>query len=212
MVTVIELTFNKEIIMAVYSYLRVSTIKQDEENQKLGVIKKAEELNLTIDKFFIDKISGIQDPNKRKNFCNLLKILKKGDVIIVSEISRLGRKLLIIFKLLDNFVNKGIHVYSAKENFCLDDSIQSKIIAFAFGIAAEIERNLISSRTKEALALRKLQGKKLGRPFGSITKHHKLDRYRNLIIELRKEQISFTKIGKRCKCDPKTVKKYCLWL
>lgn len=138
----------------VYAYLRVSTGKQDGANQRLGVDELAKRLNLTIDK--------------------LMNMLKPGDVLLAGEISRLGRSLFMVMRILEFCMNNSVKVYTAKDGYELGDNIQSKVLAFAFGLAAEIEREMISRRTKEALAKRKAEGVVLGRPVGKKSSHVKL--------------------------------------
>lgn len=191
----------------IYAYLRVSTVAQDEENQLQGILRKAEELKITIDKYVIDRVSGTKEPNER-NLGRLLKRVKEGDVLLVSELSRFGRRLFMLFRILETLQNKGVHVYSVKDGYALDNSLQSKVVAFAFGMAAEIERDMISKRTKEALHLRKLQGKKLGRPIGSKTVHHRLDQFERKMIRARKHGMSWSKIGRKFHCTDKTAKRY----
>lgn len=98
--------------------------------------------------------------------------MKKDDTLIVSEVSRLSRTLTDIMEIMGKCLKKGISIHTVKERYRFDDTINSKILCFAFGLVAEIERNLISLRTKEALALRKSEGVVLGRPAGSCTKQH----------------------------------------
>lgn len=162
--------------MAVYAYLRVSTDTQDEQNQRSGVDALAQRLGVTIDRYYIDSgVSGTADPGDR-NLGKLLRRAKCGDVILCSELSRLGRKLFMIIDILNTMMKQGIQLYTVKDGYTLGDNIQSKILASAFGLAAEIERDLISQRTKEALQRRKAAGMKLGRPFGCKNKHHKFDK------------------------------------
>lgn len=160
--------------MTVYAYLRVSTGKQDVENQRFEIEKYAARNNLIIDVWRVDNgVSGTVDYKKRK-IGTIIDECEEGDVIIISEISRLGRRLLMIMEELNKIMQKGCVVYSIKENFRLGDDIQCKVLAFAFGLSAEIERNLISQRTKEALARRKAEGLPLGRPFGALSSKLKL--------------------------------------
>lgn len=191
----------------VYSYLRVSTLEQDEHNQRLGVEKKAQSLGLTIDRYFVDKMSGTVDPAKR-NLGRLLRRVQPGDIIIVSELSRFGRRLFMLFRILESLLNKGVCVYSVKDAYSLDDSLQSKIMAFAFGMAAEIERDMISQRTREALTLRRQMGIKLGRPAGAQTRVHKLDPYQPKILRWYAAGIPKARIARRLHCTDKTVRKY----
>ena len=151
----------------IYGYVRVSTGKQDGKNQLDGVMKYANEHNLIIDEIIDDEgISGTVDPEKRE-LGKLLKKLKKGDTLLAGELSRLGRSIFMIFSILDYCTKNGITVITVKDNYILKDDLQSRILAFAFGISAEIERDMISRRTKEALALKKQQGIKIGRKEGS---------------------------------------------
>ena len=194
----------------IYGYLRVSTDEQDSSNQKLGVRKKAESLGLSIDDWIVDDgISGTKEPEKRL-LGKLLKKLKKDDVIITSELSRLGRKLFMIMRILEYCMLHSVKVYTVKDGYELGDNIQSKVLAFAFGIAAEIERDMISSRTKEALARKRLEGIVLGRPKGrkSSPEKYKLSGKDELIKGLLSEGISQRQIAKICKVDRNTLSRY----
>ena len=146
-------------------YLRVSTADQDLEKNKADILTLANHHNLGQVKFFEEKISGKISWHKRK-IAQVIEDLKKGDSLVVSEMSRLGRSMLECMEILSIAMERGIHVYSVKGNWRLDQSIQSKIIAMAFSMAAEIERDLISQRTKEALRAKKASGMSLGRPKG----------------------------------------------
>lgn len=193
--------------MTTYAYLRVSTIQQDEQNQRLGVDKKAQDLGLTIDKYIIDHISGVKEPEQR-NLGKLLRKLKKGDTLIIAELSRLGRRLFMLFRILENILKNGINLYSVKEGFNLDDSLPSKAIIFSFGLAVELEQRLISARTREALALRKRNGVRLGRPFGSMSSKYKLDDYKDKIIKWNNKGWSKNKIAKNCHVCTKTLRQF----
>lgn len=192
----------------IYAYLRVSTDAQDTENQRMGVEAKARALGLTIDKYIIDNgVSGTIDPSNRK-FGKLLKQAKSGDIIIVSEISRLGRRLFMLFRILETLLNNGVKVYSVKDGYALDNTLQSKVLAFAFGMAAEIERDMISQRTRESLARIKATGRKLGREFGSKNKHHKLDGKTDLIIKLKQSGLSNRKIAQKVRVSSTTINEF----
>lgn len=149
-----------------YGYIRVSTDKQTVENQRFEINTFCKKQNLHIDGWIEETISGTKNYDKRK-LGELLNLVQKGDLIICAELSRLGRNLFMIMEILHICMNKECKVWTIKDNYRLGDDIQSKVLAFAFGLSAEIERNLISQRTKEALALRKAQGVKLGRKIGS---------------------------------------------
>ena len=157
-----------------YGYIRVSTNKQTVENQRFEILEFCKKQSITVDSWIEETISGTVDPKKRE-LGKLLSCVNKGDLIICSELSRLGRSLFMIMSVLNILMEKGARVWTIKDNYRLGDDIQSKVLAFAFGLSAEIERNLISQRTKEALVLRKNEGIKLGRPIGSTSKKSKLD-------------------------------------
>ena len=148
----------------IYGYLRVSSDEQDVNSQKQGVEQFAKEKGWTIDTFITDEgVSGGKDPDKR-NLGPLLKLVNKDDVIICSEISRLGRDLYMVMDILHFCMDRGCIIHTVKDRFTLGDDIQSKVLAFAFGLSAEIERQMIRQRTKEGLRLRVKQGILLGRP------------------------------------------------
>ena len=148
----------------IYGYIRVSTDIQDTHNQKLGINEKARLLGTPIDEWISDDgVSGGKEPEDRL-LGPLLKKIKENDVIIASELSRLGRKLFMIMRILEHCMKVGAKVYTVKDGYELGDNIQSKVLAFAFGLAAEIEREMIQLRTKEGLANKKLQGVLLGTP------------------------------------------------
>lgn len=152
----------------------MSTDKQTVENQRFEITEFCKKEGISINDWIEETISGTIEPKKRE-LGNLLKIVKKDDLIICSELSRLGRSLFMIMSILNLLMEKGAKVWTIKDNYRLGYDIQSKVLAFAFGLSAEIERQLISQRTKEALALRKKNGKKLGRPLGSFGNKSKLD-------------------------------------
>lgn len=189
----------------VYGYIRVSTDRQDCANQKIGIENKAKVLGLVIDKYIEDDgISGCKEPEKRA-LGGLLRKINPGDVIICSELSRLGRKLFMIMRILEHCMQVGAKVYTVKDNYELGDNIQSKVMAFAFGLSAEIERDLISQRTKEALARKKAMGIKLGRPFGCRNKKRKLDGKDKDIARLLNMGLPKYKIAKILKISPRTL-------
>ncbi len=158
----------------IYGYIRVSTDKQVLENQEFEIMNFCQRENIKIDKWITETISGAKNFEKRK-LGRLLKNIKQGDLLISSEISRLGRNLLQIMSILNICLQKGASVRTIKDNFRLGADIQSKVLAFAFGLAAEIERSLISQRTKEALLRLKSSGRRLGREFGSRNRRHIMD-------------------------------------
>ena len=144
-----------------YGYIRVSSDKQTVENQRFEIQNFARANNLTIDGWIEETISGTKNYDKRE-LGKLLKKVKQGDLIICAELSRLGRNLFMIMEILNICMTKDCKVWTIKDNYRLGEDIQSKVLAFAFGLSAEIERNLISQRTKEALARKKAEGVVLG--------------------------------------------------
>lgn len=150
----------------IYGYIRVSTDRQTVENQRFEIKRFCKENNLQVDKWIAETTSGAKAVDKRR-LGKLLKGVHKDDIIICSEISRLGRSLFMIMSVLNRCMEIGAKVWTIKDNYRLGDDITSKVLAFAFGLSAEIERKLISQRTKEALARKKSEGVKLGRPKGS---------------------------------------------
>lgn len=157
----------------VYGYIRVSTDRQSVENQRFEIEKFCEKESIKVDAWIEETISGTKDVDKRK-LGNLLEKLQKDDVLICSELSRLGRNLLMIMSILNECMKKEIQVWTIKDNYRLGSDISSKVLAFAFSLSAEIERNLISQRTKEALARKKAEGVHIGRPKGALSKNVKL--------------------------------------
>lgn len=140
----------------------------------------------------------------------MLNKVQKDDLIICAELSRLGRNLFMIMEILNICMSKECRVWTIKDNYKLGEDIQSKVLAFAFGLSAEIERNLISQRTKEALARKKIEGVILGRPKGkkSAPEKYKLHDKRILIQELLKAEVSQRKIAKICKVDRNTLARF----
>ncbi|MBR1600518.1 MAG: master DNA invertase Mpi family serine-type recombinase [Alphaproteobacteria bacterium] len=179
----------------IYAYVRVSTDKQTLENQEFEINNFCEREKISINKWEMETISGTKSFEKRK-LGKLLKRLRKGDILICSEISRLGRNLLQIMTILNICLSKDVQVWTIKDNYRLGTDIQSKVLAFAFGLAAEIERNLISQRTKEALARIKASGRKLGRAYGSKNKKHILDGREQMVNELISKGVPKTQIAK----------------
>ena len=149
----------------IYGYVRVSTDTQSLENQHFEIEQFAKQNNLVVDKWIEEKISATSSLNKRK-LGSLLSMLKKNDILIATELSRLGRNLMQVMAILQHCLDIECQVWTLKEKYKLGADIQSKVLAFAFGLSAEIERQLISQRTKECLNRLKTEGKHLGRPFG----------------------------------------------
>ena len=194
----------------IYGYIRVSSDKQTVENQRFEVMNNfCERNNLRIDGWIEETISGTKSYSKRA-LGTLLRRVNKDDLIICTELSRLGRNLFMIMEILNICMTKECRVWTIKDNYRLGEDIQSKVLAFAFGLSAEIERNLISQRTKEALARKKAEGVILGRPKGRKTSHEarKLYGKETLIKELLKNKTSKRKIAKICRVDRNTLDRY----
>ena len=157
----------------VYAYIRVSTAEQSYSSQKYEIRQWAEKQDISIGKWEVESVSGTVPPAKRK-LGKLIRRMKPDDLLVCTEISRLGRNMLMSMSILNDCAARGVRIHTIKDNFDLNNDINSKIIAFAFALAAEIERNLISQRTREALADLKAAGVKLGRPRGSCKKKNEV--------------------------------------
>ena len=180
----------------IYGYIRVSSDKQTVENQRYEIKKFCKKNDMKIDGWISDEgISGIKDPEKRE-LGKLLEKAKEGDYILCSELSRLGRSLMMIMSILNECTKKKVNIWTIKDNYRLDNDISSAVIAFAYGLSAQIERQLISQRTKEALARKKAEGVILGRPKGSKSAKTKLTGQENRIKELVNKQVSYSAIGR----------------
>lgn len=179
----------------IYGYIRVSTDKQTLKNQEFEIKNFCKKEQITIDKWITETISGTKDFEKRK-LGKILKNIKQDDILICSEISRLGRNLLQIMTILNFCLQKNAKIWTIKDNYRLGSDIQSKILAFAFSLSAEIERNLISQRTKEALARIKASGRKLGRKLGSQNKKHIIDGHEKEIMRLIHKGVPKTHISR----------------
>lgn len=188
-------------------YLRVSTGKQHLYNQKDEILRYAESKHIAIDYWVTEIVSGKKHERERK-LGALLRRMKPGDTLIVTEISRLSRTLTDIMEIMGKCLRKKIRLYTTKEGYTFDDSINSKVLCFAFGLVAEIERNLISMRTKEALALRKANGIKLGRRKGSCTKLRILEMHHCEIVDMLRQRHSISKICRHYKVSRETFNKY----
>ena len=193
----------------IYGYIRVSSDKQTVENQRFEINKFCQSQNLKIDDWIEETISGTKNYDKRK-LGELLNCVQKDDLIICAELSRLGRNLFMIMEILNICMSKECRVWTIKDNYRLGDDIQSKVLAFAFGLSAEIERNLISQRTKEALARKINEGVVLGRPKGrkTLPEKHKLYKKDEIIFEMLVAGISQRKIAKNLGVDRNTLARF----
>ncbi len=189
--------------MTNFAYLRVSSDQQDIKSQKFGLLEYCNNYNINPIKFVEDTVSG-KITWKERAIGNIFEKATKGDLIVVSEISRLGRSTLQVLEILEAAAKKEISVHIAKNHMIIDGSMQSTITATVLGLAAQIEREFISSRTKEALAKRKEDGMKLGRPKGQA-QLLKLDNYRDDIVKYLKKGINKRAISKLIECSPSTL-------
>ena len=189
----------------IYGYTRVSTELQNTENQKHEIQTFAENNKINIDRW-VDEVISSRKSLKERQLGKLLKHLKKGDILIASELSRLGRNLLEVMGILQSCLEKDCQIWTLKENYKLGADIQSKVLAFAFSLAAEIERQLISQRTKESLKRIKDEGKHLGRPHGFSYK--KLDAKKEEIKKLLSKGISKAEISRLVGCSWITLHRY----
>lgn len=185
--------------MTTIGFIRVSTLDQDTEKNKIDILQFANRMQLGNVSFVEEKVSGTKDYNKRK-LGALLEKLNKGDVLIVPELSRIARSTLQILEVIQVTQDKCITLYSLKENFCnMDNSIASTVTKTIFALVSQIERELISLRTKEALHARKLSGVKLGRPKGKGKS--KLDEHKDDILRLVALKVPKTIIAKQYGCS-----------
>lgn len=190
----------------VYGYIRVSTDRQTVENQRFEIRRFAKAHQINIDLWVEESISGII-PWEKRALGTLLQTAQANDTLLCSELSRLGRTLFMILEVLNHCLKMKIRVCSIKDGFQLEDDLSSKVIAFAFGLSAEIERNLISQRTREALARKRAGGQKLGRPKGMSVKS-KLSRHSKTIRLLLERGYSFKRIAKRLNVHPQTLRRF----
>lgn len=193
----------------VYGYIRVSCEKQTVENQRFEILNFCAREGIHIDGWIEETISGVKGYQKRR-LGGLLRRIKKGDLIVCAELSRLGRNLFMIMDILNLCMTKECRVWTIKDRYRLGDDIQSKVLAFAFGLSAEIERTLISQRTREALARKRAEGIRLGRPHGSrnAPEKHKLASKATFIRHALQAGMSKRQLAKRCHVDRATLRRY----
>ncbi|MGP1522658.1 MAG: recombinase family protein [Treponema sp.] len=179
----------------IYGYIRVSTDGQTTENQKLTIKNYCRERRLRRIHWVEETINGTKSPEKRK-LGKLLDEVVEGDIIVLTELSRLGRSLIMVLNVLQKLLDKKVRVITIKEGYELGDNIQSKILAFAFGLSAEIERTLLSERTKQGLERARKAGKQIGRLPGQKPSYYKLTPYRYKIKRALKAGRSKLSIAK----------------
>ena len=191
----------------IYGYIRVSTDKQTVENQRFEINKFIKKSGVHVDSWIEETISGTVSPTKR-NLGKLIEKTKRGDIIICSELSRLGRNMFMIMSILNILMERGVIIYTVKERYKLGEDLTSKVLAFAFSISAEIERSLISQRTKEALQRKKAEGVKLGRPKGRLNTKYKLTGCEHKIMMMLNEGYPKSLISKQLNVSPSTLYLY----
>ncbi len=191
----------------IYGYIRVSTDKQTTDNQRFEILKFADEKKLRIDRWIEETISATKHLSHRK-LGRLLETMQSDDMLIVTELSRLGRSLLEVMSILHTLMEKEVKVFTTKERYELGNNISSKVLAFAFSLSAEIERSMISSRTKEALARKRSEGMRLGRPKGRLSSVTKLSGKEDLIREYLDKNIPQSVIARLLNVHRLTVRNY----
>jgi putative DNA-invertase from lambdoid prophage Rac len=190
-----------------YAYLRVSTDKQTTDQQRFEILKYADANNLIIDYWIEETVRGTRKVSDRK-LGQLIAAMHAQDVLLVTELSRLGRSLMEVMSILHTLMERAVTVQTLKEGYTLGNTLNAKILAFAFRLAAEVERAMISQRTKEALARKRSEGKRLGRPKGSRSKTTKLTGKEAIIAELVAKQVSMSAIARILGVHRKTIAHY----
>lgn len=181
--------------MSVIAYIRKSTDKQSFEHQEYEIEQYAEKHNLKIDRWVEESISSRKELKKRQ-FGKLLEELQDGDILIATEISRLGRSLLEVMGILQTCLEKNCQVWTIKESYNLKNDLQSQLLTVVFSIGVSIERSLLSQRTKTALDAKKAAGVKLGRPFGAESKKLKLSKNTKRIRDLLDKKVPKAQIAR----------------
>src|SRR5215471_4878381 len=191
----------------IYGYIRVSTDKQTTENQRFEILKFSHEKQLSVDHWIEETISATKKLSDRK-LGALIERMHEDDILIVTELSRLGRSILEVMSILHTPMEKDVKVFTTKERYELSNNISSKVLAFAFSLSAEIERSMISSRTKEALARKKSEEKRLGRPKGKLSAVTKLSGKDDLIREYLEKKIPVSVMARLLNVHRLTVRSY----
>ncbi len=191
----------------VYAYIRVSTKLQDQDKQKYELYDFAHAKKLMIDSIIEEVVSSRKSYRNRK-LGELIENASEKDIILVTELSRLGRSIMEVMEILNQLMVKKVKLLISKNDMTIEENFQSKVMAFAFSLAADIERELISSRTREALKKVKAEGKTLGRPKGSLSKS-KLDEKEQVIDLYLSKKISITSICKLLEVSPATFYNFC---
>ncbi len=189
----------------IYGYIRVSTDHQHTANQRHEIALFTEKNEMKIDKW-VEEVISSRKPLQERMLGKILKKLKKGDILISTELSRLGRNLLEVMGILQECLEKDCQIWTLKENYRLGADIQSKVLAFAFSLASEIERQLISERTKISLQRLRNEGKHLGRPYGAS--YQKLQKQHDRLMNLLDKGLTKAEIARSLGCSWLTVHRY----
>ena len=168
-------TQKKDLELVTYAYTRVSTDTQDLDSQKYGIQEHCSRNDISVDEWLAVQISSRRTPKQRR-LDELLAKLRKGDTLIVSELSRLGRSISEIVLLVDSLIRKRVTLIAIKENILLNGKpdLQTKVMVTMFSLIAEVERDLISSRTKIGLQNARARGVRLGNP--NLRRHNDISR------------------------------------
>lgn len=193
--------------MTTFAYIRVSTEMQCHASQEYEIRQYCSRHHITIDRWVSESISGTVAVEKRL-LGKTIESMSEGDALICTELSRLGRNMLMVMGILNLCSQKGVAIYTIKDNVVLSDNINSKIIAFAFALAAEIERILISQRTKEALAVKRLEGIRLGRPPGRSQKKEAFIKVYDDAVRMYHVGVPMSEIARKHGIHRNTLRKY----
>lgn len=193
----------------IYAYIRISDKKQSYQRQQHRFQKflQSKDLGDQAITWIEETVSGKKNYQKR-DLNQIITQAQPGDTFITDELSRLSRTSLEIFEILSKLTKMKVSVFIIEQNFEFRDDLQSQVFAFAFSLAAQIERQLIVSRTKAGLAAAKAKGKTLGRPPGSTNKSHKLDAHQSEIASMRKAGIPISRIAKTYNVHRNTMSDY----
>ena len=192
-----------------YGYIRVSSDRQTVENQRYEIGQFCKREGLKVDGWIEETVSGTKSYTKRR-LGKLLRHVRRGDIILCSELSRLGRNMLMIMEILSYCMQRECKVWTIKDGYRLGDDIQSKVLAFAFGLSAEIERNLISMRTREALKRVRAEGTRIGRPPGKRTRLERCTLFKKEKY-IRRELnagLSQRELAKKLRCSRTTLQRF----
>lgn len=189
------------------AYIRVSTQIQTCQGQRYEIENWSVRHGITVNIWVEEKVSGMKNLQERTLGRTLGK-MRKGDLLVCTELSRLGRNMMMVMSILNYCSEKGIRIQSIKDNFEWSGSLHSKILAFSYSLTSEIERNLISQRTKEALAAKKAEGKKLGRPCGKTKQRIRFEEMLDDILRMREEKIPYNIIAERIGVHKNTLCRY----